>query len=249
MGSAYEASRAFLRSNWEKLESVEVDQAKGLPMPPQEDPAPAEAVVTPLTPLAKLGIGGLGVLDALRARKSRRKYAPGPLSFDELSFLLWAAEGVRDSTAKRTFRAAPSGGARHPLDLYLFVARVEGLDTGLYRYLPLEHALLRMRAGDDSPLLDKAMRGQYWNAAAVFMWAAVPYRTEWRYGPAADKLVALDAGHSCENLYLACESIGCGTCAIGAYDQEQLDAYLDLDGVERFAIYIAPVGRTPAERG
>jgi len=75
------------------------------------------------------------------------------------------------------------------------------------------------------------------------IWAAVPYRSEWRYGKAADKLVALDAGHSCQNLYLACESLGLGTCAIGAYDQDKLDAYLGLDGEDMFALYAAPVGR------
>jgi SagB-type dehydrogenase family enzyme len=132
--------------------------------------------------------------------------------------------------------------------LYIFAARVDGLGPGLYRYLPLEHSLVVQRGGDDSPRLDEALSGQYWNAAAVFIWAAVPYRSEWRYGPAAHKLVALDAGHSCQNLYLACESLGCGTCAIGAYNQEKLDAYLGLDGVERFAIYAAPVGRIPIGR-
>jgi len=66
---------------------------------------------------------------------------------------------------------------------------------------------------------------------------------EWRYGLAAHKVIALDAGHVCQNLYLACEAIGTGTCAIAAYDQEELDEFLGLDGENEFAIYLAPVGK------
>ena len=80
-------------------------------------------------------------------------------------------------------------------------------------------------------------------AAAVFIWATIPYRTGWRHGLAAHKLIALDAGHVCQNLYLACESIGCGTCAIGAYDQEKMDAFLGVDGKDELAVYAAPLGK------
>ncbi len=163
------------------------------------------------------------------------------------SFLCWAVAGIKTHKPKFSLRTAPSGGARHPLDLFAFVRRVEGLDPGLYRYLPVEHALGRVRAGDDyAGALVPALRGQDWNPAAVFAWAAVPYRSEWRYGPASHKLLLLDAGHSCENLYLACEAIGAGTCAVGAYDQEKLNAYLGLDGEDRIAMYAAPVGK-PAD--
>jgi len=77
----------------------------------------------------------------------------------------------------------------------------------------------------------------------VFIWTTIPYRMEWRYSVVSHKIIALDAGHVCQNLYLACESIGCGTCAIGAYDQEKMDRFLGVDGEEEFAIYAAPVGR------
>jgi SagB-type dehydrogenase family enzyme len=91
--------------------------------------------------------------------------------------------------------------------------------------------------------LDAALSGQLWNAAAYFIWTAIPYRTEWRYAEASAKLVAIDAGHVCENLYLACEAVGCGTCGIGAYLQEAMDEFLGVDGRDEFAIYAAPVGK------
>jgi SagB-type dehydrogenase family enzyme len=77
----------------------------------------------------------------------------------------------------------------------------------------------------------------------TFLWAAIPYRMEWRYGPAAHRVIALDAGHVCQNLYLACQAISAGACAVAAYDQEALDHLLRLDGDNEFVIYLAPVGR------
>jgi len=69
------------------------------------------------------------------------------------------------------------------------------------------------------------------------------YRTEWRYTIIAPKIIALDAGHVCQNLYLASEAIGAGTCAIGAYTQDMMDANLGVDGKDEFVIYIAAVGK------
>jgi SagB-type dehydrogenase family enzyme len=77
----------------------------------------------------------------------------------------------------------------------------------------------------------------------AFIWSCIPYRSEWRYNVAAHKTMLLDAGHLCQNLYLACEAVGCGTCAIGAYNQEAIDEFLGLDGEEEFVVYLAPVGK------
>jgi SagB-type dehydrogenase family enzyme len=123
---------------------------------------------------------------------------------------------------------------------------VRGLDQGIYRYLPLEHKLLYEFTEDN---LDKkishAVLGQsYPKAAAVtFIWTAIPYRMEWRYDIAAHKVIAIDAGHVCQNLYLACEAIDTGTCAMAAYDQEEMDKLLRVDGQNEFTIYLASVGK------
>lgn len=244
MSGLYEAGRNFLHANWELVgEKYKSDEAKGIAPPPQEDSPRRGEKIVPLLPADALGDRGGSLLSLFRSRRSRRKYGNASLSFDDFSFLCWSAAGIKEHRAKYSFRTAPSGGARHPLDLYVYVARVDELEPGLYRYLPIEHALGLMRAGDSAAALDAALNGQYWKAAVVFLWAAVPYRTEWRYGPVSHKIIALDAGHACENLYLACEAIGAGTCAIGAYDQQKLDAWLGLDGEDAFSIYAAPVGR------
>jgi len=262
----------FLKSNWHLVKTGQSDQSKGVPVPPQEEPPAPEDCVIDLPPpdsilkafgetqeqkneassgrdmksrekvIPDVSKRAAVLYHLLNNRKSRRKYTEESLTIEQLSYLLWAIEGVKENRGKFSFRTTPSGGARHPLDIYVFAHKVEGLNVGLYRYLPVEHELVLERQGDDSVALDEALNGQFWNAACVVIWAAVPYRSEWRYGKAAYKLVALDTGHSCQNLYLACESLGLGTCAIGAYDQEKLDAYLGLDGEEMFAIYAAPIG-------
>ena len=236
--------RSFLRANWAQFTHVDSDQERGVPAPPLQKPLPPDAQVVTLPDQGSLALGSMPVSEAIRNRKSRRKYSAEFLSREELSFLLWATQGVRRRSPINTLRTVPSGGARHALETYLYLTRVAGIGEGLYRYLPLDHALLVLPGPEGlAGRLDEALFEQSWDAAAVFVWAAVPYRMEWRYSWVSHKIIALDAGHVCQNLYLACEALGCGTCAIGAYDQEKLDALLGLDATEEFSVYAAPVGR------
>ncbi|HPG87784.1 MAG TPA: SagB/ThcOx family dehydrogenase, partial [Spirochaetales bacterium] len=158
------------------------------------------------------------------------------------------------------FRVVPSGGCRHPLDLIIYARRVEGLAPGLYRHLATDRALALLRPASLVPgadperngclsldeELDAALSGQLWNSAAVFVWTAVPYRTEWRYTVAAAKTLLLDAGHACQALHGACEALGLGTCAQAAYDQQRLDEALGVDGIDEAAVYVASTGRVAA---
>lgn len=207
----------------------------------------------------ELSING-NFLELITGRQSRRQYQEEPLTLLELSYLLWATQGVRNMAGHKnpvTFRNVPSAGSRHPFETYLFVSQVEGLKKGIYHYLPENHRLeLWEDRADYETELTQAFCGQFFAAAApvVFVWSALPYRTEWRYGQKAAKYILLDAGHVCENLYLACQSIGCGTCAIGAYDQECLDELLGFapgpSGEKDYecAVYAAPVGRRKEEK-
>jgi SagB-type dehydrogenase family enzyme len=239
------AGRGLLKSCWKDLNLGASDQARGIKAPPQEKPCDEKGTLIDLVPISQLTIEGPSIAEAIMRRQSRRRYSPAALSLEELSFLLYATQGVRKRAAAYSFRTTPSGGARHPFETYLYTRRVEGTEEGLYRYLPLEHKLFLERTAVPgmAERLDAALCGQLWNAAAYFIWTAIPYRTEWRYAEAAAKLVAIDAGHLCENLYLACEAVGCGTCGIGAYLQEPLDEFLGVDGADEFAIYAAPVGK------
>lgn len=238
--------RRFLRANWDLVEGVESDQSRGVRVPDQQKPVPAGARVTSLPSPASLALGTMPLADAIRVRRSRRRFSRDPISLQELSFLLWATQGMQTHTPTHSLRTVPSAGARHSMETYLYLARVAGAEPGLYRYLPLDHAIVLLDAAADlAERIDDALFGQYWNAAAVFAWTSIPYRMEWRYSAVSHKVILLDAGHVCQNLYLACESIGCGTCAIGAYDQERMDGLLGVDGRDELTVYAAPVGRKP----
>lgn len=200
-------------------------------------------------------VGNKGIFSLLAERESCRVYADEEVSLKELSFLLWATQGVRGYAGRSrqvTFRNVPSAGSRHPFETYLFIRSVEGVSPGIYHYLPAGHELELWEDRDDyAHELKAALNGQKFAAEApvTFVWSVLPYRTEWRYGMQAHKYMLLDAGHVCENLYLACEAVGCGTCAIGSYDQDGLDELLGFatgPSAEtdcEFAVYAAPVGK------
>lgn len=248
MGDDAMCAGMLLHSRWDELESFESDQEKGIPAPPvqPEPPAGAEVVGLPAVDPDRAG-PSLGRL--LSDRRSRRSYSKEDLSPGELSFLLWAAQGLLKKLPNgASLRTSPSGGARHPLDTHVAISRVTGFEPGLYVYLPDGHSLWRRAPHPGRERLLEVCHGQEFAATApvLLIWSAVEPRASWRYGPAAPKLVALDAGHACENLYLACEHLGLGTCAIGAYSQAEADAMLGLDGRREMAVYMAPVGRRRA---
>lgn len=232
----------------------ETDQQQKLPyLPPLKEKKSRELIALPLDLEEEAGDRNLYRL--IENRESRRSFSQEAVSLKQLSFLLWATQGVRKYAGRFkqvTFRNVPSAGSRHPLETYLFLNHVEGIPKGLYHYLPAGHELECVDKREDyEEELTFALGGQRFAACApvVFIWSALPYRTEWRYGLKAVKYILLDAGHACENLYLACEAMGLGTCAIGAYDQEALDELLGFapgPSVEKdyeCAIYAAAVGK------
>jgi len=240
--------RSFLKDSIRKIiDFTQTDQNRGIAPPPIEKPFHPKARRIDLPPFGN--IGKMDIPSAIGNRESRRSYSRQPLSLEELSFLLWATQGIRRKLdSGHALRTVPSAGCRHALETYLFVLHVQELDPGIYRYLPLEHQLLFEFAEENlNRKMVRAVLGQPYpgEAAVTFIWTAIPYRMEWRYGIAAHKVIAIDAGHVCQNLYLACEAIGAGTCAIAAYDQEGIDRLLRIDGEEEFAIYLAPVGKQP----
>ena len=244
-----EQNRYFLKDTVRKwIDFSRTDQSLGVPPPPVEKSYSAEAERIALIPPAEFqALPGADVLVAITNRRSRRQFSMTALALKELSFLLWATQGIREQIgAGHARRTVPSAGARHALETYLCALNVDGLDVGFYRYLPVEHQLLvEYRDRKAAERISPAVFRQDWmsGAAAVLVWSAIPYRMEWRYGLAAHKVILLDAGHVCQNLYLACEAIGAGTCAVAAYDQELMDELLRIDGKDEFIIYMAAVGK------
>jgi SagB-type dehydrogenase family enzyme len=245
--------REWLKSNFNLLNSIETDQKQKLPQPPLQKFVEEDAEIIVLPEVNKDIITKENIFDCLMDRKSNRIYTEESLSLEELSFLLWSTQGVKKVVGKvnfATFRTVPSGGARHPFETYLVINKVEGLRKGVYRYLSLEHKLVFLFDKNNmEEEVKEAVSGQNFiaSSAVIFVWSCIPYRSEWRYDISAHKTILQDSGHLCQNLYLACEAIGCGTCAIGDYNQEIIDKFLMLDGKDEFVIYAAPIGKVKTE--
>lgn len=240
--------RGFLKDSVRKAVDFSLtDQSRGIEAPPIEKPYAPDARRIDLPKPGAWQIPARDLEEAIGNRRSHRTFTPESLTLDELAFLLWATQGIRGPLkGGRNFRTVPSAGCRHAFETYIVALNIEGLASGIYRYLPTTHQLLFEFSEEQLPAkISRATFDQRFcgSSAAVFVWAALPYRTEWRYGPASYKVIAIDAGHVCQNLYLACEAIRAGTCAVAAYDQEAVDELLRLDGEHEFTIYLAPVGK------
>ena len=186
----------------------------------------------------------VSLAEAIQARRSVRDYASRSLSMEELSTLLHAAQGI---TQPRTgFRAAPSAGALYPLETYTVVHDVAGLEAGLYHYAVHEHRLELLQPGDLRPAVTRAGLWQPFlgQAGVCLILAAVFQRTRWRYRERTYRYVMLEAGHVAQNIYLAATAIGLGACAVGAFDDNDLNDLLGLDGRQEAAVYLISVGTT-----
>lgn len=243
-------NRSIMKSgfnDWD--EDTKSDQDLKLPQPPLQKPFDENIALISLNQPSKESMVKTDIFDIVQDRVSHRRYSDQSITLDELSWLLWATQGVKKVIGKNnyaTLRTVPSGGARHPFETYLVVNRVEGLEKGVYRYLALTHQLQFLFSEDDllSRLNEATLEQKFIGEGAVtFAWTCVAYRGEWRYREHAHKAMLLDAGHVCQNLYVAAEAVGCGTCAIAAYDQGKMDAFLRVDGFDEFTVYLAPVGK------
>lgn len=199
--------------------------------------------------------GDVTVERTLAERRSVRAYDDALLDLDEVSQLLWAAQGVTEPRPDAPegwrwgpwaggLRTAPSAGALYPLELYLVAGRVEGLDPGVYRYVPLDHALVRTRDGDRGrALADAALsQRQVAEAPAVVVFAAEYARAAIKYGERAERYVHIEVGAAAENTMLQAVALGLATVPVGAFRDAAVKEALGLPA-EHEPLLIVPVGR------
>lgn len=182
----------------------------------------------------------------LSQRRSRRIYKDAsPLTLGILAALLWATQGITEKYGETLFRTAPSAGGLFPIETYLNIRLVEGLKAGIYHFRPGEFDLEFLKKGEFSKILAEACLGQGIVATAqvTFIWSAVLARGKWKYRQRAYRYIYLDAGHICQNLYLAAETLGLGACAVGAFFDDDINEIIGLDGTDETIIYMATVGK------
>lgn len=187
--------------------------------------------------------GKVSVEEVIAKRRSRRAFHDEPLSLSSLSQILWAAQGITEP--QMGFRAAPSAGATYPLEVYAVVGKVEGLEPGVYRYIPQLHTVEKKISGDLRKDLGRACLYQMWLSDAPFsvVLTAVYERTTDRYGEERGvRYVHIEVGHVGQNIYLQAEAMGLGTCAIGAFVDDEVKRLLRLPPEEE-PLYVMPVGR------
>jgi SagB-type dehydrogenase family enzyme len=177
----------------------------------------------------------------LAQRRSIRDYTDDSLSLEDVSQLLWAAQGITGSDGERT---APSAGALYPLEVYIVVGRVATLDAGVYHYRPTHHDLRKHSGEDRQPRLARAALGQesVRDAAAVLVFTAVHSRTERKYGERTRRYVAMEAGHAAQNVCLQAAALGLGAVPVGAFEDEAVHEVLGLPA-DRDVLYLIPVGK------
>lgn len=195
-------------------------------------PINSQSVINLPSPVEK---GKMSMEEALKHRESVRDFSSKSLTKEELSQLLWAAQGMTRDWGART---APSAGALFPLEVYVV------LKEGVFHYLPKDHRLSRDLDKDVRNQLADAALGQdcVRKAPAIFVIAAVYERTAKKYGNRAERYVKIEAGHAGQNLLLEAVSLGLGAVPVGAFYDEKVKQVLNLP-VNHEPLYLIPVGR------
>jgi SagB-type dehydrogenase family enzyme len=238
--------REFLEKTKYKYLHVS-DQMQGVSPPPLEAPVDKEGKKISLPDPGSISLPDIHLRVAMERRESIRQYSGQYLALEELSYMLWCTQGVKEVMPPyQTLRTVPSAGARHALETYLLINRICGVDRGLYRFMAVDHMLREIDTDSMLTLrVTDACLGQSCvkTSAVTFIWVAVHYRMTWRYSDRGYRYLFIDAGHVCQNLYLSAEAIGCSVCAIGAFSDDDMNHLLRLDGDSQFVIYLATVGR------
>ena len=194
------------------------------------------------------------VENALLTRRSERVFLQDAIKLEDLSQILWAAQGVtlEIDTMPRVFigekwfggvRTAPSAGALFPIELYIAAGNAESLDPGLYKYNALNHTIFKVMDGDKREDVRKAALNQIAvkNGQVCIIIAANFGRTEYKYKARATQYVYIESGAVCQNIYLQCNSLGIGTVLIGAIMEEPMKVALDMPDSET-PIAVMPIG-------
>ena len=187
---------------------------------------------------------GLPTPRTIADRRSTRDYSPEPMQQAELGQLLFLTTGISADRWGNARRTAPSSGALYPIETYVVVHNVEGLERGVYHYAMREHELELVRADDlRSRTVEQAIGQEFLGECGVVLFLTqIVQRMRPKYQDRSYRYGLLEAGHIGENGYLAAGSLGLGACGVGAFMDDQINEMLGVDGVEEAAVYMLAVG-------
>lgn len=185
--------------------------------------------------------GSCSLEECLQKRRSVREFSRRSISSAQLSQLLWSAQGITGHADRK--RTPPSAGGLHPLETYVVVGNVDGLEPGIYKYTAGIHALAQSDDTDVRQAIGIAALNQTWlaDAPVAFVFAAIYERTTGKYGDRGMRYVHMDVGFAAENLHLQVVALGMSTVVIGAFDDDEVHQVMGLSSEERPQL-IMPVG-------
>jgi SagB-type dehydrogenase family enzyme len=235
---------AYVGPDWSVEEKLKLLPAH--PPPPQFKTIPgAKLVLLPTHETARDAY-----FETLHARRTHREFARGALALGSVSQLLHTTWGVQDYLDANVFgklphKTSPSGGARHPVEVYLVALRVSGLERGIYHYRSDSHQLERLPGRVTPRIASAYCADQPWvaRAAALFIMTAIFARTMWKYGRArAYRVVLLETGHLCQSFCLTATRLGLAPFSTAALRDSLIEKDLGIDGITESVLYVAGVG-------
>ncbi len=199
----------------------------------------------PIIKLPSPSFKGITLEEAIKKRRSIRNYFNSPLTLIEISQILFSAYGITGKYAGIDLRAAPSAGALYPIEIYLAIQNVTGLEKGIYHYNVKEHALEFIKKGDFKNELFKAglFQEMFLSAPLTLIYTAIFERTTYKYGDRGYRYIYIEAGHIAQNVSLQCVSMGLSSCVIGAFFDDMVNKLIEIDGKKEAVIYLQTIGK------
>lgn len=228
------------RENLKKLKKFSTDQKQ-----PKSYPANKQI---PLSFKWDLDEARLKLL--VQNRRSIRKYSSEIMKLEDISFLLWASQGVTAKAGKHFFRSVPSAGALYPYETYIVLKGIEDVQDGIYHFNVDSFSLEQLEVGDYSKQLSNASLNQKFmiEAPVTFLWTGVLSRCMGKYGERALRYILIELGHVCQNILLGAEALGCGGCPVAAFFDDEINELLNVDGKDELVLYAASAGRKPIRK-
>jgi SagB-type dehydrogenase family enzyme len=224
-----------------------VDLVLRVPEPPHELPVRNGQTVIKLPNPKRFKVPDVPVRSAIEAWEPVGFFSRSSITLKELSYLLWCTQGFKRTVAETIqLRNIPSSGSRYPLETYFVVSEVDGLETGLYRYLPKSNSIVAERIDSGLPLEMSTASMNFkvvTRAAVTFLWVAVPYRSTWALGNRGYRSVLIESGHTCQNLIIAAANLGYEVFPIDLFHDEMMGKLANLDSETQWPVYLAAVGK------
>jgi SagB-type dehydrogenase family enzyme len=227
-------------------------QSRRVPCPPPTKSYPARRrIALPSPRQVRMPLDA-----ALLERRTWRRFSRRPAALADIATVLGLTWGVQqhatdDEGNRIVLKTSPSGGATHPIEVYVAAFNVAGLPRGIYHYDAARYSLTRVRSARAgfTPMRYLPRQPWYRGAAALFLMTAVVGRETWKYATArAYRALLIDAGHLTQTCCLVATAIGLGPFCSMALDDSSIERDLGIDGVSEIALYAAGCGALPQPR-